>query len=118
MKQYDIKLRTFEFALDNLKMCKEIAENHKEYILTKQLIRSSTSVGANVREAKNAVSKKDFVFKLGIAQKECDESIYWLELLKAFLNEDIKELDANLIEARELMKIISVILVKIKANMS
>lgn len=58
--------------------------------MSKQLLRSGTSVGANIREAKNAESTNDFIHKLGIAQKECDETLYWLELLKEteFLNND------------------------------
>ena len=84
-KPFDIKKRSFQFALNCLKYCKHISNEHKEYILTKQLSRSATSVGANIREAQNAVSKKDFVHKLTISQKECNESIYWIELLSAFL---------------------------------
>lgn len=53
----------------------------KEYVLSKQILRSGTAIGALVREAQNAESKKDFIHKLGIAQKECDETNYWLELL-------------------------------------
>lgn len=58
-----------------------VAEN-KEYVLSKQLLRSGTAVGALVRKAQNTESLKDFIHKLGIAQKECDETSYWLELLK------------------------------------
>lgn len=56
-------------------------ENKKEYVLSKQVLRSGTAIGAVVREAQNAESKADFIHKLGVAQKENDETLYWLELL-------------------------------------
>ena len=61
---------------------KHIKEFHKEYDLSRQLLRSGTSVGANVREANNAESRRDFIHKLSISLKECSEVIYWLELLE------------------------------------
>ena len=73
-------MKSKSFAIDCIMLAKNLAEE-REFILSKQLIRSSTSIGANYREAKNAFSTKDFIFKLSICQKECDESIYWLELL-------------------------------------
>jgi len=62
-------------------LCREIKLNHKEAVLVNQLLRSSTSIGANLHEAQYAQSKKDFISKLEIAQKECYETEYWLELL-------------------------------------
>ena len=73
--------KSFEFALQVVKLYKFLTEHQKEYVLSKQLLRSGTAIGALVREAQNAESKADFVHKLAIAQKECDESIYWLDLL-------------------------------------
>ncbi len=70
-----------EFALNVIRFCNEIKKAHKENVLTNQLIRSGTSVGANIREAFFAHSKADFIAKLQIALKECSESEYWLELL-------------------------------------
>ena len=116
MKPKDIKERTFEFALETLKLCKIIADNEREYVITKQLSRSSTSVGANIREARNAVSKKDFINKLAIAQKECDESLYWLELLTEFIEHDYVELVKLKKEAHELLLILSAIILKTKQN--
>ena len=69
------------FALEIIRICNEIKRNQKESILTNQLVRSGTSIGANIREAFYAHSKADFVAKLQIALKECSESEYWLELL-------------------------------------
>ena len=69
------------FALAIIKVCNEIKESKRESVLSNQLIRSGTSVGANIREAFYAHSKADFIAKLQIALKECSESEYWLELL-------------------------------------
>lgn len=69
------------FALRIIKVCNEVKREKKESILTNQLVRSGTSIGANIREAFYAHGKADFVAKLQIALKECSESEYWLELL-------------------------------------
>ena len=74
-----IKSKTF--ALEIIRVCNEIKRTQKESILTNQLVRSGTSIGANIREAFYAHGKADFVAKLQIALKECSESEYWLELL-------------------------------------
>ena len=69
------------FAMEIIKVCNAIKSTKKETVLTNQLIRSGTSVGANIREAFYAHGKADFIAKLQIALKECSESEYWLELL-------------------------------------
>jgi four helix bundle protein len=113
----DIKVRTFNFALDVLRICKFIAENEKEFVVTKQLSRSATSVGANVREARNAESKKDFIHKISIAQKESDESLYWLELLNEIIENELPEIERLRKEAGELLLILSAIILKTKRNL-
>lgn len=70
-----------KFAVRIVKLYKYLTEESHEYVLSKQLLRSGTSVGANVREATRAQSKQDFYHKLNIALKEADESAYWIELL-------------------------------------
>jgi four helix bundle protein len=70
-----------EFAISIVLICQEIKANKKESVLTSQLLRSGTSIGANIHEANYAQSKSDFISKLEIALKECYESEYWLELL-------------------------------------
>ena len=70
-----------DFALEVIRLCNKIKTNKKESILTNQLVRSGTSVGANIREAFYAHGKADFIARLHIALKECAESEYWLELL-------------------------------------
>lgn len=73
---------TFEFSLDIVEFV-EILEEKKKYVIAKQLLRSATSIGANVREAQNAESKADFIHKMKIAHKEADETQYWIELCNA-----------------------------------
>ena len=77
-----LKDKSFAFAISIVQLYKFLVEERKEFVLSKQILRSGTSIGANIREAKNAESTNDFLHKLGIARKECDETIYWLELLK------------------------------------
>lgn len=69
------------FALQIIKVCNEIKQSKRESVLTNQLLRSGTSIGANIREAMYAHGRADFIAKLQIALKECSESEYWLELL-------------------------------------
>ena len=81
-KKSVIQDKSFAFAIKAINCYKYLSKEKKEFVMSKQLLRSGTSVGANIREAQNAQSKADFIHKLSISQKECDESIYWLELLK------------------------------------
>ena len=70
-----------QFALDIIKVCNKVKSEKRESVLTNQLIRSGTSIGANIREAFYGHGKNDFIAKLQIALKECSESEYWIELL-------------------------------------
>jgi four helix bundle protein len=70
-----------DFAVDVVKLCRSIKTQHHESVLTNQLMRSATSIGANLHEARYAQSTADFISKRQIALKECHESEYWLELL-------------------------------------
>ena len=114
MTESIIKNKSFQFAIDIVNIYKSIVEQKKEYELSKQLLRSGTSIGANVREGLNAQSLKDFIHKFSIAQKETDESLYWLELLKEtnyISSDEFKKLyDRGL----EIMKIISKIIITSK----
>lgn len=80
-KKNVLKDKSFSFAIRIVKLYKYLVIDKKEFVLSKQLLRSGTAIGALIREAQNAESKADFIHKLAIAQKECDESIYWIELL-------------------------------------
>jgi len=81
MRENVVKDKSFGFAVRVVKLYQFLCEQKKEYVLSKQLLRSGTSVGAMIREAEHAETKNDFKHKMGIAQKEINETIYWLELL-------------------------------------
>lgn len=108
-----IGMKTKSFAVRIIKFCKLLDEK-KEYIISKQLFRCGTSIGANVRESNNAQSKADFVSKLSIALKEADETSYWLELLLESeiidkyqyddLDKDLKEIIAILTSSIKTLK--------------
>jgi four helix bundle protein len=101
-----IKNKSFNFALRVVKLFQFLNEEKKEYVLSKQLLRSGTAIGALVREAEQAESKLDFIHKLSIAQKEANETDYWLELLfkSAYLNEiQFKSLKNDNIEINKIL---------------
>ena len=82
MKRENIlQKKAFLFALNCIAQGREISKKYNEYIITKQLIRSSTSIGANLEEAIGGFSKNDFLFKLSIVNKEALESRYWIRIL-------------------------------------
>lgn len=114
MSESIVKIKSFELAIRGVNFYKYLVAEKKEYIMSKQFLRSVTSVGANVREAVNAQSKPDFIHKLSIAQKECDESLYWLELLKE--TNYISELEFESIyqQNNEVLKIIRSIIITSK----
>ncbi len=113
-----IQDKSFEFAISVVELYKFLIGEKKEFVLSKQILRSGTSVGANVREALNAESKKDFIHKLAIAQKECDESIYWLELLKATDYIQDSEFDKLTDTANAILKILKSIILTTKQNLN
>ena len=76
-----IAIKSKAFALRIIHFYDYLAQEKREFILSKQILRSGTSIGANIRESKNAQSSSDFIHKLAVALKEADETAYWLELL-------------------------------------
>ena len=101
-----IKSKSFLFAIRIVNLYKTLVSRN-EYVMSKQVLRSGTSIGANIREAKNAESKADFIHKPGISQKEADETLYWLELLQAtnyISNEEFVSLNNDGIEVLKLVK--------------
>ena len=103
MKESPLIIKSKEFALQIIRVCNYIKNNKKESILTNQLIRSGTSVGANIREAFYAHGKADFIAKLQIALKECSESEYWLELLLESGYYDKKDILEICVEIKRLL---------------
>ncbi|MGJ0329360.1 four helix bundle protein [Aliarcobacter cryaerophilus] len=81
MKDNIILDKSFEFAIRVVKLYKYLCDDKKEYILSKQLLRAGTSIGANINEAQAGKSKADFIAKMAIASKEARESKYWIDLL-------------------------------------
>jgi four helix bundle protein len=82
LKNNPLQNKSYDFSLLILELSRTLLRDQKEYILSKQLLRSGTSVGANIIEANGAISKADFSAKISIAYKECLESKYWLSILK------------------------------------
>lgn len=118
MSKSIIKEKSFSFSIRIVTIYKHLIETKKEYILSKQLLRSGTAIGAMVREAQNAESTKDFIHKLAIAQKECDETVYWLELLKETEYINQTEFDSVNTNAIELLKMIRSAIITSKKNNS
>lgn len=99
--------KSLAFAIRCVALRKYLIEHFKEFDISKQALRSGTAVGAMVREARNAESKGDFIHKLAIAQKECDETLYWLELLyetKYLKEEEYKSLTNDAVELLKMLK--------------
>jgi four helix bundle protein len=104
---------TLEFALEIIAYT-ELLELHKKYVLAKQLLRSGTSIGANISEAQNAESKLDFIHKMKIAAKEADETQYWLTLCK--MSKNYPSPDHLIEKLKSIINIISKIVSTSKSN--
>ena len=110
-----VKEKSFDFAIRIVKLYKYLMEEKKEFVLSKQVLRSGTSIGANINEAQQAQSKKDFLMKMNISLKECAETKYWIELLSAtdYINQEQK--DSIIKDCIELEKLLTSI-VKTTSN--
>lgn len=111
MKKNIIKDKSINFAVRIVKLSQYLSSSKKEYILSKQLLRSGTSVGAMVRESEHAESTADFIHKLSIAQKEINETLYWLELLKRTDYLDSSEFESINTDATEIIKLLTKIII-------
>lgn len=111
--KYDLEERTLKFAKDCVELCRLVPKDTVNIPLIDQLIRASGSVGANYREANNAITRKDFYYRIKICRKEAKEASYWLELLLC-ANKDSSN-KANLLqdEAMQLARIFSAISINI-----
>lgn len=118
MKENLIQEESFAFAVRIVNLYKHLTKEKQEYVLSKQLLRSGTSVGANIEEGIGGQSKADFQSKLNISYKEARESIYWIKLLLAtdYLNQEQHESLLN--DADEICRILGKILITLKANNS
>jgi four helix bundle protein len=111
-----LKKRTFDFALSSLRTIEKLDKCVANEVMGKQLVRSATSAGANYRAACKAKSSPDFINKLKIVEEESDESVYWLELIKAYNNISESPYDLLLKEAKELEKIFAASAITAKKN--
>lgn len=105
-KKNIIKDKSFNFAIRIIKLYQYLINEKKEYVLSKQILRSGTSIGANISEAQQGQSKKDFLMKMNISLKECSETKYWIELLTAtdYLDEKMhKSIYQDCIELEKLL---------------
>ncbi|WP_264553350.1 four helix bundle protein [Flavobacterium sp. N2038] len=116
MSESIVKTKSFELAIRGVNFYKWLVAEKKEFIMSKQFLRSVTSVGANVREAVNAQSRADFIHKLSISQKECDESMYWLEILNGTNFISKNEFESMHQQCNEVLKIIKSIIITSKSN--
>ncbi|MDC9727276.1 MAG: four helix bundle protein [Candidatus Thioglobus sp.] len=109
MKDNIILEKSFEFAVRVVNLYKHLSKDKREYVLSKQLIRSGTSIGANINEAQAAQSKKDFIAKMAIASKEARESKYWIDLLikTDYLNSNDNHTKSLLSEIEEIIKLLT-----------
>ncbi len=98
--------KTYVFSLKIIEVSRFLSNEAKEYVLSKQLLRSGTSIGANTEEAIGGISKKDFIAKLSIAYKEARETHYWLRLLRDSSLLDANKADSLLVDCDEILRII------------
>ncbi|WHH57519.1 four helix bundle protein [Petroclostridium sp. X23] len=98
--------KAFKFAIRIVDLYKYLCENKKEYVLSKQILRCGTSIGANISEASKAQSKKDFVSKYYIAFKEAAETEYWIKLLIATTYIDEQTGNSLLLDISEILKLL------------
>ena len=116
MKDNVLKVKSFAFALRCIKCYQYLQGSKNEYVLSKQLLRSGTSIGANVREAEHAQSKADFVNKLSVALKEANETAYWLELLHDSVLLEPEQYDSIYGDCIELLTLLTSIVKTSKNN--
>ncbi len=117
MKENALKNKSKAFAIRVIKLFQYLQTDKKEFVLSKQLLRSGTAIGALYREAEQAESKADFIHKLVIALKECNESMYWLELLHETDYITIVDFKCINMDATEILKMLISIIKTTKANL-
>ena len=109
-----IQTKSRDFAIRIIRCYQFLTEEKKEFVMSKQLLRCGTSIGANTRESKNAQSKNDFLNKLNIALKEADETDYWMDLLHATNYLDDETYESLNIDCNEIIKILTAIIKTLK----
>ena len=115
-KENPLKDKSYKFALRIVKLYKHLAEDKKEFVLSKQVLRSGTSIGANITEGAQAQSKSDFIHKMSIAHKESFETEYWLCLLRDSDYITQKQAESLLADCQELQKMLTTSIKTAKSN--
>lgn len=116
MKNNVVKNKSLDFAVKVVGLCEVLSTETKQFIISKQLLKSGTSVGANIREAEHAESKADFIHKMAIAQKEINEALYWLEVLEGSGIIKENEFDNVYSKGIEILKLLTTILKSAKSK--
>ena len=117
-KENVILTKSKTFAVDIVRLCQSLQGEKREFVLSKQVLRSGTSIGANAKEAINGASNKDFGNKMTIALKEAGETEYWLEILFETGYISVEQFDNLIAECRELIKILTAILNTLKKSLT
>ena len=117
-KQNLLKERSYAFGLRTIKLYKHLSGESKEYVLSKQILRSGTSIGANITEANRGESRMDFVHKLSIALKEADETEYWLNLLRDSDYITASQAESLLTDCSQLQRLLIASIKTTKANLT
>lgn len=118
MKESVLRDKSYAFALRIVKLYQHLAKEQREFVLSKQVLRSGTSIGANIEEAGQAQSKPDFIHKLSIAQKESFETLYWLRLLRDSNLLNSKIADSMIDDVVQLQKLITASIKTAKQNLA
>jgi len=106
MKNSILKKKSYVFAISIVRLSQLLQKEEKEFVLSRQILRSGTSIGANIREAEFAQSKADFTHKMSISLKEANETIYWIDLLKDTNYIDEKKHESLLNNCTEILKML------------
>jgi four helix bundle protein len=115
VKENALKTKSYQFALKVVKLCQKLQVDKREYVLSKQLLRSGTAIGALTEEANQAESKADFIHKLSIANKEANESQYWLRLM---MDADIITVEEGKVFLENCNELIRIVTASIKTTKS
>ena len=117
-KESIIQVKSFDYGVRIFNLYKWLLENHKIYSVADQILRSGTSIGANIEEATGGFSKKEFAVKIGIAYKEARETRYWLRILSAGGCIEDKLFQSLLFDCQELIKILASIQITTRRNIA
>lgn len=113
-----LRKKSFDFAVRIINLYKYLRTNKREYVISKQILRSGTSIGALTRESEHAESRKDFLHKLSIGLKETNETIYWLELLSAGGYITRKMFESMISDASQILKMLIASVKTIKSRLA